>query len=179
MADMIADLKHKVGKSMSRLSTNEPHRVPASVARYEGVFQNVLNEVHAPDIAHYVYVLQGDIVVPSGSGRKVMSVPNPLGKAGYVVSAEIIFDAGASSGDPIDVGVRNRADMSSDNLLDGLSTSGTGSRSNLVGANRGTNGSRVQKIGADDFVTVFVVTGGSVDDLGGLEARYSFQFVVA
>ena len=75
MADMIADLKHKVGKSMSRLSTNEPHRVPASVARYEGVFQNVLNEVHAPDIAHYVYVLQGDIVVPSGTGRKIRSVP--------------------------------------------------------------------------------------------------------
>ena len=75
MADMIADLKHKVGKSMSRLSTNEPHRVPASVARYEGVFQNVLNEVHAPDIAPDVYVLQGDIVVPSGTGRKIRSVP--------------------------------------------------------------------------------------------------------
>ena len=45
------------------------------MARYEGVFQNVLNEVHAPDIAHDVYVLQGDIVVPSGTGRKIRSVP--------------------------------------------------------------------------------------------------------
>ena len=179
MADLVVDPEYRVGKSMGRLSTNTPDSLFNALARYEGVFQSVLNEVHAPDIRHGVYTVQGPLEYgDSTTASQIMAFQNPLGVDGYVISVEIFVDVRTTGSGAIgSIGVSNQMKGRSVNLIDSaILFDAVGMYDNLVTID-GASGRRVQPIGANAYITMYLPTGRYLSSLAGLVGSYSFQFV--
>lgn len=127
----------------------------------------------AMDDGDLPFIVNGDLVADESAPFVGFSEQNPYGQAAYAFLVALDVTTPATGAATMDVGVSSTATGSADDLLDGTDVGAA-----AIFANNhddpGTNGKKLVKVAADDFVN-----GIGSADLAGLVGRYSLGFIRA
>lgn len=124
--------------------------------------------IQADELSAGAGIIRQGALVASDAAAGVFSVENTYGTDLYVTRVLIFVQTPSTGACALDVG-SNAAEVTDDDLLDGLSVAAAGIFDNI--ADKGTNGSSRRKWASGEFVTATMATGATA----GLVGRWRIE----